>query len=148
MTSLHLSTYTYFVSGAWYFSEAALFKSEHWAPCRNQTPSWYDWKIVESNVKPEQTNYFYSNLFVCKQFLKYLENMVHVFGHATLNSYYVTVSKNYLFKTMQHIRIANTYIMRDNMYSFSKEVEISHTVGMSVCTYNKLDFLWRAIMLS
>ena len=31
------------------------YKSEHWAPCRNQTPSWYDWKIVESTVKPEQT---------------------------------------------------------------------------------------------
>ena len=30
-------------------------KSEHWAPCRNQIPSWYDWKIVESDVKPEQT---------------------------------------------------------------------------------------------
>ena len=29
-------------------------KSEHWAPCRNQTPSWYDWKIVESDVKPKQ----------------------------------------------------------------------------------------------
>ena len=31
------------------------YKSEHWAPCRNQTPSWYDWKNVESVVKPEQT---------------------------------------------------------------------------------------------
>ena len=30
-------------------------KSEHWAPCCIQTPSWYDWKIVESDVKPEQT---------------------------------------------------------------------------------------------
>ena len=30
-------------------------KSEHWASCRNQTPSWYDWKTVASNVKPEQT---------------------------------------------------------------------------------------------
>ena len=30
-------------------------KSGHWAPCRNQTLSWYDWKIVESDVKPEQT---------------------------------------------------------------------------------------------
>ena len=30
-------------------------KSEHWSPCRNQTQSWYDWNIVESNVKPEQT---------------------------------------------------------------------------------------------
>ena len=35
------------VSGAWY-------SSEHWASCRNQTPSWYDWKIVESDVKPEE----------------------------------------------------------------------------------------------
>ena len=32
------------------------YKSEHWAPCRNQTPSWYDWKIVESDVKPEYTH--------------------------------------------------------------------------------------------
>ena len=32
------------------------YKSEHWAPCSNQTPSWYDWKIVESNVKPEFTH--------------------------------------------------------------------------------------------
>ena len=31
------------------------YKSEHWAPCRNQTLLWYDWKIVESDVKPEQT---------------------------------------------------------------------------------------------
>ena len=31
------------------------YKSEHWALCHNQTPSWYDWKIVESDVKPEQT---------------------------------------------------------------------------------------------
>ena len=32
------------------------YKSEHWAPCRNQTPSWYDWKIVENDVKPEYTH--------------------------------------------------------------------------------------------
>ena len=31
-----------------------------WAPCRNQTPSGYNWKIVESDVKPEQTN---NNIF-------------------------------------------------------------------------------------
>ena len=31
------------------------YESEHWAPGRNQTPSWYDWKNVESDVKPEQT---------------------------------------------------------------------------------------------
>ena len=31
------------------------YKSERWASCRNQTPSWFDWKIVESDVKPEQT---------------------------------------------------------------------------------------------
>ena len=29
------------------------YKSEHWAACHNQTPSWYDWKFVESDVKPE-----------------------------------------------------------------------------------------------
>ena len=32
------------------------YKCEHWAPCRNHTPSWYDWKIVESDVKPEFTH--------------------------------------------------------------------------------------------
>ena len=32
-----------------------VYKSERWASCRNQTPSWYDWKIVERDVKPEQT---------------------------------------------------------------------------------------------
>ena len=32
------------------------YKCEHWASCRNQTPSWYDWKIVESDVKPEYTH--------------------------------------------------------------------------------------------
>ena len=42
------------VSGAWYFCDATN-KSKHWAPCRNQTPSWYDWKIVESDFKPQQT---------------------------------------------------------------------------------------------
>ena len=31
------------------------YKSEHWAPCRNQTLSWYDWTFVESDVKSEQT---------------------------------------------------------------------------------------------
>ena len=31
------------------------YKSEHWVACSNQTPLWYDWKIVESYVKPEQT---------------------------------------------------------------------------------------------
>ena len=31
------------------------YKREHWAPCRIQTPSWYDWKIVGSDVKSEQT---------------------------------------------------------------------------------------------
>ena len=31
------------------------YKSEHWAPCCNQTLLWYDWKIVESDVKPEKT---------------------------------------------------------------------------------------------
>ena len=28
-------------------------KSEHWAPCHIQTPLGYDWKIVESDVKPK-----------------------------------------------------------------------------------------------
>ena len=28
------------------------YKSEHWAPYRNQTPSWNEW---QSDVKPEQT---------------------------------------------------------------------------------------------
>ena len=37
------------------------YKSEHWAPCRNQTRSWYDWKIVESDVKLEQTNFYFSS---------------------------------------------------------------------------------------
>ena len=36
-----------------------LYKSKHWAPCRNQIPSWYDRKIVESDIKPEQTNNFW-----------------------------------------------------------------------------------------
>ena len=30
-------------------------KVQHWARCRNQTSSWYDWKIVEGNIKLEQT---------------------------------------------------------------------------------------------
>ena len=34
------------------------YKSERWAPCGNQTPSQYDWKIVESDIKSEQTNKF------------------------------------------------------------------------------------------
>ena len=32
------------------------YKSEHWAPCYNQTLSWYDWKIVEDDVELEQAN--------------------------------------------------------------------------------------------
>ena len=39
-------------------------KSEHWAPCHSQTPSRYDWKIVESNVKPKSNK-------ETKQFSKY-----------------------------------------------------------------------------
>ena len=40
------------------------YKSEHWAPFRNQTPSWYDWKKnVESAVKLEQTNKQYALFF-------------------------------------------------------------------------------------
>ena len=30
------------------------YKSEQCAPCRNQTPSIYDWKFVESDAKPKQ----------------------------------------------------------------------------------------------
>ena len=30
-------------------------KSKHWTPCCNKTTSWHDWKIAESDVKPEQT---------------------------------------------------------------------------------------------
>ena len=32
------------------------YKSEHWAPCCNQTQSWYDWRIVESDVKTRTNN--------------------------------------------------------------------------------------------
>ena len=32
------------------------YKSEQWAPSRNQTPSWYDWKIVKSDIKPKYTH--------------------------------------------------------------------------------------------
>ena len=39
-----------------YTSVRQHYKIEHWAPCRNQTLSWYDWKIVESDVKPEYTH--------------------------------------------------------------------------------------------
>ena len=34
------------------FQWGSTLKSEHWAPCHIQTPSRYDWKIVESDVKP------------------------------------------------------------------------------------------------
>ena len=34
-------------------------KSEHWAPCHIQIPSWYDWKIVESDVKPKSNKHIY-----------------------------------------------------------------------------------------
>ena len=33
------------------------YKSEHWAPCLNQTSSWYDWKNVESDIKFEAHTY-------------------------------------------------------------------------------------------
>ena len=49
-----LSVVSFQVSGAGYFSEAAL-KGEHWAPCLNKSPLWYVRKIVESDVKSEQT---------------------------------------------------------------------------------------------
>ena len=29
------------------------YKSEQWAPCHIRKPSRYDWKIVESDVKPK-----------------------------------------------------------------------------------------------
>ena len=29
----------------------------HWAPYSNQTQSWYDWKTVESGIKPEYTQF-------------------------------------------------------------------------------------------
>ena len=52
-----------------------LYKNEHWAPCRNQTLSWYDWKIVESDVKPEQTT-------TTKIILKYPPYLLHwLFSH-------------------------------------------------------------------
>ena len=38
-------------------------KSEHWAPCHIQTPSRYDWKIVESNIKPKSNKKNYK--FCC-----------------------------------------------------------------------------------
>ena len=44
------------MSSVWDMILRQHYKSEHWAPCRNQTPSWYDWKIVESDVKPEYTH--------------------------------------------------------------------------------------------
>ena len=44
------------------------YNSDHGAPCHKQTPSWYDWKIVESDVKPDYTHtyllifYYFFNL--------------------------------------------------------------------------------------
>ena len=38
-------------------------KSEHWAPCHIQTPSRYDWKIVESDVKPKSNKHMSLSLF-------------------------------------------------------------------------------------
>ena len=38
------------------------YKSEHWAPCHNQTLLWYEWKITESDVKPEQTTSIFAKL--------------------------------------------------------------------------------------
>ena len=43
-----------YVSEVWYVSEAALINlSEHWAPWHIQTPSRYNWRIVESDIKSE-----------------------------------------------------------------------------------------------
>ena len=30
------------------------YKSERWAPCGNQTPSWYDWKVVKATLNPNK----------------------------------------------------------------------------------------------
>ena len=46
------------------------YKTEHWAPCLNQTPSWYDWKIVESDVKPEYTHTHTTNGMCTQQRLR------------------------------------------------------------------------------
>ena len=43
---------------------------EYWAPYLNQTPSWYDWKVVESDVKTEQTT--------TKIFAEKIYNIFHV----------------------------------------------------------------------
>ena len=51
------------VSGAW-TSLRQDYKSEHWAPCRNQTPSWYDWNFVESDIKPKQMAFLLTNSFL------------------------------------------------------------------------------------
>ena len=42
------------VSGVWYFSEAIKVSIELPA-ATSVTPLWYDWQIVESDFKPEQT---------------------------------------------------------------------------------------------
>ena len=36
------------MSGEYDTSVRQHYKSEHWAPCPNQTSLWYDWKIVEN----------------------------------------------------------------------------------------------------
>ena len=41
------------------------YKSEHWAPWHNQTPLWYDWKIVESDIKPDWSTQWQDNVTGC-----------------------------------------------------------------------------------
>ena len=61
-------------------------KSEHWAPCHIQTPSRYDWKIVESDVKPksnkqrrsDQSEWHTENCRFCYSGPCFFNQLIHI----------------------------------------------------------------------
>ena len=72
-------------------------KSEHWAPCHIQTPSRYDWKIVESDVKPKSNKQTKPNfayiLHLCwpdlrwDSFMSIFENLQHGYCPCLLSEF-------------------------------------------------------------
>ena len=62
------------------------YKSERWASCRNQTPSWYDWKMLKVTLNPNKLQRQH-NIFNINS--KRLNSSYHLFwlNQANVNKY-------------------------------------------------------------
>ena len=118
------------------------YKSEHWAACPNLTLSWYDWKIVENDVKPEQTTT--TTIWIPHSSYPEREHIIILFDQVMF----------YCVNSFIRNRVNWQFLYTEHQWSYHWLAYCLNTGGHSVlsgqriavCSSVQLSFLWCTVL--